>query len=279
MKVTERNVQEIGKSFLVTLPKSWAKTLKIKKGSKLKMLVSESGSLSIAPEFVQKEKPKEVIISYDEHFNRRFFREYFGGNEKIIIKFIKKITENQRKKLYAFLKRFMNTQIIEETESKVIIKCFTINELSMDECLKRMYFLSLNLIDEIIGKNDGFKVKEIRDTMTRFYYMLIMQVRRFLSEGKFVSDKQIPIIRAMDLRMVAEKIQRLAEIIEHLDRKENIGLIKDYYSKSFSYFINNDFEKALPLWQKAKSLQEKTKKDANLMQLLRYSKEISMLVR
>ena len=91
MQIIERKIQEIGQSFLISLPKPWADMLKLKKGSKLKIIVSEQGNLLITPEFFQIEEKKEAVINYDKIVKRRFFREYFYGNEKIIIKNVPKI--------------------------------------------------------------------------------------------------------------------------------------------------------------------------------------------
>jgi len=164
-----------------------------------------------------------------------------------------------------------------------------------------MFFLTLNIIDEMMGENDRLKVTEMRNTATRFYYMLVMQVRRYLSEGKFTSSGQVPIIRAMDMRMVAEKIQRICEFLESIDGVENkkqlelASLIRDFYARAYSCFINEDFEKALPLYNEAKLLIKKYEpgdssdiksmdaaiclRTVRLLRILRYSIEISKLVR
>ena len=78
MDVTERSVQEIGKSLLITLPKPWANAMRVTRGTKLKIITDERGNLLIAPEFIAKEELHEASIHYDEHIRRHFFREYFG---------------------------------------------------------------------------------------------------------------------------------------------------------------------------------------------------------
>jgi len=281
MKIIERNLQEIGHSLLVTLPKHWTKSLKLKKGSKVKIMISGEGDLRIAPEFTIKEKKKEVSIDFDDYFARRFFREYFFGNEKITIH-TANIGDKNRKELYSFLKKFMNAQIIEETESKIVVKCFKIEELSIEDCLRRMHFLSLNMFDEAMSKNNKTKLAEMEDSITRFYYMLVMQIRRFLSEGKFAEENQIPLVRALDFRMVAEKIERISDILMNLDKVEDkkiLSEVKEYYKKSFASFISSNFDKALSLWTEEKHLPEKIRHNDNLMHLLNYAKDISMLVR
>ncbi len=297
MRIVERNLQEIGSSLLVTLPKEWTRSMHLKKGAKLKLLISNEGHLSIAPEFIVKKEKREAVIPFDDHITRRFIREYFLTNQKITILTNKKVNEKARKRFYSFLKNFMDAQIIEDTSAKIVVKCFRIEELSIQDCLKRMYFLSLNMIDELIGENDKTKIDEMEDSLTRFYYMLVMQIRRFLSEGKFTEAKQLSLLEAMDYRMVAERIERIADIVKVMEFKdkdviEMLKYVRWYYSETYNHFINNSFEKALPMWnewkervKKYQRLKERKRNTAmreqisELLIMLRYAKEISMLIR
>jgi phosphate uptake regulator len=299
MKVIERSVQEIGKSLLVTLPKGWADAMKIRKGSNVKMMVSDKGSLTIAPELNVKEDHLQVTLPFDEYFARRFFREYFHGNEKITFLLSKGVSEQERKKLSNLLSKFMNVQVIEETSAKVVIKCFKIEELSVDECMKRMFYLSLNLFDELRSSNDKTKMNEMDDAITRFYYMLVMQIRRYLTEGKYAEQNQISLTRAMDFRMVAEKVERSADIVkasEYFSELDKEWLtVRDYYNRSVLSFLNKEYEKALGLMLEYQALAKKYlslvdvaakrknikiyRQYKDLLQILQYAREISMLVR
>lgn len=271
MNVIERNLQEIGKSLLVTLPKSWTNSLNLKKGSKIKMMVSEQGNLLIAPEFVKKQSQnEETTIIFDEFFPKRFFKAYFHGYDKIMISF-----KERHDGLYEFLKKFMNVQIIEESNSKVVVKVFKIDELSIQECLKRMFYLSLNMFDEVGNKT---KLKELKNSLVKFYYMLVMQIRRFLSEGKYTEENQISLIKAMDYRMIAEKIERISGVLLNLNKNNQLVQMKKFYSDAFNYFINEEFDKSLNLFKQEKLLSKQiTNKD--LLELLKYAKNIGMLIK
>ncbi len=273
MQVVERSVQEIGSSLLVTLPKGWTTAVGVRKGTLLRLLVDEGGHLSIVPEHIERERKRDVTITYDVHFPRRFFKEYFDGNERITI-LTPAISAADRKHLYVFLKRFMNLQIIEETGANVVVKCFRIDDLTMEECLERMFHLSCALVTE--RQRDPAVVGELRDTLTRFYYLLVMQIRRYLAEGKYAADKGVPIIRAMDYRMVAEKIQRIGEI-GATNALKGTTPFTEYYARAFRCFMDQDFPRALPLWDEGNS--HTAKIPAPLAQLFRYAREISMLVR
>ncbi len=245
------------------------------------------------------EKKKEVFMAFDRHFRLRFFRAYFEGNEKITFLFKQKIPERERLQLSLFLHRFMNVQVIEETSEKIVVKSFKIEELSIEECLQRMHFLLLSLFDETASGSNLVKLKEPRETLLRFYYLLVMQVRRFLSEGKFAEENQISLIRAMDYRMVAEKINRIAEVL--ITQKEKIELqklfieYKQEYAQAYQYFLHNEYEKASELYFQvldSESRQEKLLRKwergryfkayhqvLRSGQILRHIKEICMLTK
>ncbi len=269
MKIIERSLQEIGQSLLVTLPKSWTRTLNLKKGSPIKMTISESGNLLIAPEFVKKEEKKETIILCDDFFAKRFFSAYFEGNEKITITFDKEA------RIHDFLNKFMNVQIIEETSNKIVVKVFKIDELSIEECLKRMFYLSLNMFDVVGDKN---KLKELKNSLVKFYYLLVMQIRRFLAEGKYTEDNQISLLRAMDCRMIAEKMEKMSDIFFLTEKNMWLEQIKGFYSKAFNDCFNKEFEKSLELMKEKKELLKKIK-DKDLLLLLSYANDIGMLTK
>ncbi len=267
MKVIERSLQEIGQSLLVTLPKSWTKALNLKKGSPIKITISEAGNLLIAPEFVKPAEKKEATLLYDESFAKRFFSAYFEGNEKITITF------KSEPNIHEFLNKFMNVQIIEETSNKVVVKVFKIDELSIEECLKRMFYLSLNMFDEVGNKS---KLKELKNALIKFYYLLVMQIRRFLAEGKYTEENQISLLRATDCRMIAEKIEKVSGLL--LEVNNDASKIKEFYSKAFNYFFNTEFEKSLELLKEKKELERKIKND-ELLLLLSYAHDIGMLTK
>lgn len=266
MKVIERSLQEIGQSLLVTLPKSWTKSLNLEKGSNIKMTISEAGNLLIAPEFVKKEEKKEMTLKYDSFFAKRFFSAYFDGCEKITITF------EREEKIHTFLDKFMNVQIIEETSNKIVLKVFKIEELSIEECLKRMFYLSLNMFDEVSNNN---RLNELKHSLIKFYYMLVLQMRRFLSEGKYTEENQISLLRATDCRMVAEKIEKMSDILLEIKKDKSINEIKQFYSKSFNSFFNNEFEKSLGLLKEKKELDKKIKES----NLLSFAHDIGMLTK
>lgn len=106
------------------------------------------------------------------------------------------------------------------------------------------------------------------------------------------------LVRALDVRMVAQKITDTQKRLVQIDQKafpKLASTIKEYYQQAFSVFVASDFEKAVLLWEKYALVQQELnlekkravqKKDLasqgmlfQLEEILKNAYEISMLVR
>ena len=160
--------------------------------------------------------------------------------------------------------------------------------------------MSLNSIDEILDNQIGVKLEEIEVNLKKFYYMLVMQIRIFLSEGRYTEENQISLVRAMDIRMAAERIRRICETSKTLagdDKtiKNILETFKILYKRTFESFIKSDFESATALYNEYNPMldycdkimkEQKLEKDVkkyksiiDLKHLLCLGKEMSMLIR
>ncbi len=302
-KIIERKLQEISGSLLVTLPSTWTRQYNMKKGSKVDMAVLKDGTLQLAPALFNKEEVKRAVFDYDEFFPRRFFTYYLAGYDHISIKFAEKITSKEKNNIFRFISLFMNVEVIEEKDKSIMLQNFRIEELSIIPCLKRTVFLVGNMFDELLGENSTEHINDLDRTVSKFFYMLVMQVRKYLEEGKYTRPSEVSVIYAMDCRMAAEKIERVGDLIKEMSGKnmkeDDIRIfaaaIREMYRKSTSAFLNKDFEKAVTLWKDRKMMIEELgklkaryykKNDPksieflnSLFQIFEYSKDIANLVR
>lgn len=291
MDIIERNLQEIGKSLLITLPKGWTKAMGLKKGSRVRMAVSERGQLIIAPGFTHRQGTKEAALDADDNFPREFFKAYLDGCERIAIT----LAPSGRKRVSQFLQQFMNVQVIEENQGSIVVKVFHIEELSIMECLRRMHFLSLSMLDAA-AEGDKESLEEMEQTLTRFYYLLVMQVRRFIDEGKYADQNQMSLLSAMDHRMIAERIERIGDIAKRLDlgqgNRGHLHAVRELYAHAAGAFINGNYAKAKDCLREERALRQRLERGiadtksvrqyAQLQQIasiLTYAREIAYFVR
>jgi len=275
-KVHERRLQRIGQSLLVTLPKPWVDAFRLRKGATVRMLVSERGSLTISPGFVERAAPGPIVVPYDTTFQRAFFRAYFAGPTTIRIRFPSNAKATDRRAVHEFLRQFLNIHVTEENTTHIVVSCFRIEDLGIETCLRRMHLLSLSMIDESVAGRDRATIDDMERSLTQHYYLLVLLIRRFLTDGEYTKGDTLTLVRAMDMRMVAEKIERIADIIKKAQRMDRADLraFRGWYATAFTAFINERFEDAARLSGTAKRGE-----DSTLERMREQARGIAMLVR
>lgn len=256
----ERRLQSIGKSLLISLPKPWIKQHRLSKGDTLHFYTDANGALNISPTARREKKETDITIPLDKDFRRQFYRAYFAGYIHI------NLTGGgeYREKLHDFLELFMNVQVLEENVKKIKLLCYDISELSIEECLDKMYHVAATMIQETSGHANMEK------TLTKFYYLLILQVRRFIDSGKYAQHNQITLLRALDCRMVAEKIENIADIAKtHKLPGSDRKVLYPYLMKAFDAFKQQNFKKAAGLWEEERRLKLKSEPAKEIATLIR----------
>ena len=261
MKKIERKLQEISKSLLLTLPAEWARQFKLKKGSTVEVAVADDGFLRIAPVLKEKHVVKRALIDYDSALLRRFFREYLAGNEFITIRNVKSA---DKKALLDFIQNnLMNVEIVEETKDKIVVQNFKLENITINSCFKRMYFIVKGMYDDLLA-GDKSDIKDKDKSVAKFYYMLVRLVRQSMEQSRFLMEQELEPIEIVDYRLAAEKIERIGDLLKDLsDLKyakdvENYGKdVKKYVDEAVLAFLSKDFDKAVQLWKSKSAMNKK----------------------
>lgn len=302
MKKTERKLQQISGSLLVSLPSTWISQYNLKKGAKVEIGFKEDGTLMIAPELHENKKKSETTIVYDKFFIRKFFRDYLSGIDFIKILFKEKVSANEKKKLYSFIQNYlMNVQIIEESSEKMVLQNFRLEGMSIKSCFQRMNHITSSMFEDVLNNEKG-NIKEKEKNLTRFYYMAIRLIRQYLQEGEYTRTHDLSLVKAMDYRLACEKIERLADKLKFIsNKKKNLDIDtfgKKLYKKYkiiIASFLKEDFETAINMWEEfnqfnkeALNIEKKLIKKRDLegikilhayLQILEYINDIANLVR
>lgn len=281
MKKIERKLQEISKSLLLTLPSEWIKQFKLKKGSTVEVAVADDGSLRIAPVLKEQHVVKRAVIDYDSALLRRFFRAYLAGNEFITIMLNKDFKASDKKALLDFIhKNLMNVEVVEETKDKIVVQNFKLENITINSCFKRMYFIVKGMYDDLLA-GDKSDIKEKDKSVAKFYYMLVRLVRQSMEQSRFLMEQDLEPIEIVDYRLAAEKIERIGDLLKdlsdlkHAKDVENYGKdVKKYMDETVLAFLSKDFDKAVQLWKSKSTMNnkyfalKKKKKDKQDMEAL-----------
>lgn len=216
-----RKVQVTGKStYIVTLPKKWAKKSKLDGGETVSMSYLDDGSLVIAPPG-WKHAERNLKVSYDGNV-KRLKREIVGIyilDEYTSIEIAgKNIEKDMKKEIRHLCKSLIGFEVVEDVGDKVIINDFLDkDELTITRALKRMSSIVYLMMDELAiamqeQNNELFSEVVARDDEVDRMYLLISKqyISRLHLHQPSKNDK-LGLIDSFYYRLAAEDVERIAD--------------------------------------------------------------------
>ena len=266
-----RSVYKLGDSTLVmSLPKSWAESVQLKKGDKILVRMKKDGTLSLFPNNMDRKGLREVEIpvniSSEEDLERKIISNYIDGYSLIKLKAQEGIFKLQHHNVIrGIISKLIGLNIIELTPEEVIIQSLLDpSELPIRKGLERTYSLATSMCkgalkalmtsDDLMAKN----ILRMRTDLDGFYYLVLRQLRSSLLRSDVLRRLNVEAIDCLDYLTASQIIIRVAKFAEQILKNivalrnfqlPNDILIQitlfgekaiDIYEKSFNAFINND---------------------------------------
>ena len=138
-----RRLQQIGSSFLVSLPSEWVRKNELKKGSIIIIEVHSDNSLSLLSSDSTGEEPKQVAIAYSplsvDSVVNQVYGAYLLGYDIIRIKGNEQIAFDHRDRIKNAMRKLAGLEIIEEDSANIICQfLLDAGTLVVEKILKRM---------------------------------------------------------------------------------------------------------------------------------------------
>ena len=229
--MTVRSVVKIGGSYYVSLPKNWIKDFGIFKAKQVDVRVRDDGVLEIVP--LGKEKRefriKKVIAS--KMLDRLVMSAYLAGYEIIEVHAkdmsaydAVSIIENLQKKL-------VGLEIVEESNEKIVLQCFTKTEYDISSLLSRMDSISRSMYIDGIKAFEGGDIKlaesvKARDDRLDRIYFLAVRILRTKALSHFTPSYER--LRIVDFRLLARDLEELGDIGEEIASLAERGKKESY---------------------------------------------------
>jgi phosphate uptake regulator len=300
-----RKVQITGKStYIISLPKTWVKKVKIKNGNSVVMIPRSDGTLLINPKLDENEEMTTNSINLDSQnldldtLFRKFIGAYLAGYDVIEIhskdRLLPKIRQHIRKMTHSVI----GPEIIDETGDLVKIKdLLDSSDLSLIQGLKRMYVITRGMHRDAIKalKNRDIEfaedVESRDDEVDKFYWMIAKQYNLVMKDMFFADKMGVKPQEILGYLLVARSIERIADhakklanysknITEEIEIINEIVATSDEIIKAFDDSINafnrNKFEHANSVVEKCNELAKTTE---NLRQhVLGLKKDVKTVV-
>ncbi|MFX1280574.1 MAG: AbrB/MazE/SpoVT family DNA-binding domain-containing protein [Promethearchaeota archaeon] len=258
-----RKLQKIGGSLVVSLPKKWTENFELDAGASVGIEVRNDGTLLILPTMEQENEvvSEETVLEADEYVIWELLKKSLAGQTKITITSETEINKILRKYIRQYVSRLPNTEIIEETDHRIVIQNFGYKEIPTQKLIQRLLYLVANMFEDLENKsiddlNDNF------EQLRKFYFILVIHIRTYLRTGVYISStSEFTPLEAMDYRMFCEKIEEIGEFLRDLRLNENVLTfykeIEQYFNEVMHAFLQKDDKLAFLVWVKKDQLFKK----------------------
>ena len=261
-----------GSSYIITLPKEWIKTSKIKKNDPIGLLAQSDGTLLITSKIKQEQlyKTKEFDtnkILKQNFLLRQLIGAYISGYTSIIVKSTTRMPTAVRNTIRVFTQTTIGQEIVEETDNSIILKdLLNPIEMPLDRTIKRMQIIVKGMNEDALKavKTSDIKLADeiiLRDTeVDRLHWLIARQYHMILQNVSLAEKMNITIdlsstyfLISRIIERIGDHIVRITKNIQHLNiNKQNQKIISkieiannlalNIFNKSIGAFFRKDIK-------------------------------------
>ena len=213
-----------GATLIVSLPKSWARSIGLKAGDYVAVLSQPDGSLTILPESMFKEAQQEATIVVDgtmepETAVRYFIAHYLAGYNLVKIKFEPKALSHKRAIKEVIKSKLIGAELIEESTLdmaiqflvdhtqlpalRALMRMSSISKSMIRDSIEALVTLNRSLAEEVIARDDE---------VDKFYLFLVRQLKMAVRDSSILSEVGFKTTRdCLGYRIIAKSIERIAD--------------------------------------------------------------------
>jgi len=261
-----------GASYIISLPKDWARAQKIKKNDPIGVLVQPDGTLLISPkisgEKMRKERTFDVSQGMDPvYLFRLLIATYIAGYSVIRLRAPSSLPAFVRTAVRDFTQMTIGQEVSEETDSSITVKdLLNPMEMPLDRTVSRMAVIVRSMhLDAVSALNIGngtlgADVVKRDNDVDRLHWLVARQYNLILSDPNLGRSMKITPGTASAYYILSRIIERIGDhgvrIAENagklMDRrletsekdslKEAMDIALDLFSRSIDAFYAVDLE-------------------------------------
>ncbi len=219
-----RKLQKTGGStYIVSLPKHWVTSSKLKEGDPVSMVIDDNGLLVLDHNLGTSRPSSRVEVFVDDdansvHFMRSLIGLYISGYDEIVVRARNRIPPEIRKAVRDFTRKVIGPEIVEESGIAITIQDVADHShLDMRKILKRMHLMARSMhVDAIESMAEGNKdlavdVVSRDDEVDRLYWFMAKQ-RSMMARDSAVARKiGVSLTEASFFVAASKALERIAD--------------------------------------------------------------------
>jgi phosphate uptake regulator len=279
-------------SFILTLPKSWADEIGLKKGDRVGIALEDDGSIRISPHGTERKKTSYVNISLDEIQDHRLLdlsikSLYALGSDYIRILSKSQIRPEKKKEIKKTLPGLIGTEIAEEFHDKMILQTIVDPARFTHETLiKRYSVLSTSVLKDAVKALIDNNISLAQDAYERgtegakLYRIMLRQLMLAIRNRSITKDIGIQDVGEIIVRAVLGR--DISRLVYHATRLA--GQVIELKGKKIDREILNSIVKmsevALNMQEKAIQafLTRDTKQVVDTLNMMEHIREMDSII-
>ena len=225
-----RKVPEMGGSFLVSIPRDWAKRNGVSKGDTVVVEELSERRLVVRPIEKTEGAPKEVEVDYPREDLTYVINDvtgaYLFGYDIIRVQGRTVMTREDRESLKSTIGRLIGLEIIDEDSKKMTLQ-FLLEPagLTPERIAKRMMGIIEGMIKDtregVSTRDPKFLalVAERDDELDRLYFLLVRAVRTAAMDQEVAQRYALTPVEILDYRVLGSFLESVGDTIAELSKK------------------------------------------------------------
>jgi len=251
-----------GASFVVTLPKDWAESQKIKKNDPVGLTVQPDGTLLVTKRITEEplQRVKEIdcsAVADPAFLFRLLIGTYITGFTMIRLTTKQRFPPFVRTVVRDFTQMTIGQEVVEETETVIAIKdLLNPSEMPFDNTIKRMFVIVKNMHEDAITALETHNKTLAMDVVNRdmdadrLNWLIARQTNMLLQNASLSRKMEISPGLAMHYYMLSRIIERVGDhavrIAEH-----SVPIIDVDFDKKFMNAIKKSSAMSLEIFDRS----------------------------
>ena len=251
-----------GSSYVVTLPKDWIKSLKVKKNDPLGLLMQSDGTLLVTTKMTQDKTHRIKEFEVNDTTNqtyllRRLIGAYISGYTSIKIKSSKRMPPPMRVIIRKFTQTTIGQEIVEETDTTITLKdLLNPTEMPFDKTIRRMHIIVKSMHEDAmcaLEENDRKLAEDVisRDNdVDRLHWLVARQHNIILRNVSLAEKMDITIEMSSICFLISRIIERIGDHVVRI-AQNILSLVDDKLNKEIVECIHSASELSLDIFNKS----------------------------
>lgn len=211
-----------GSTFVVSLPKRWARMHGLQGGTRVRMESREDGALVVQPSETKaaEQPPADIDASRlaGTSLLRTLIGLYLAGHDAILIHAAPRLSLDQREVVRRFTRICVGPEIVEETGQSVLVRdLVNPGEFTLRNALNRIHLITRSMLQDALGnlaRADPEVARDIQsrdDEVDRIHRLVGKRLAKMLAGGYGARDPDLSLLEAHRIHQVSRLLERCAD--------------------------------------------------------------------